>query len=149
VSGERPVDKTTRPLFSRTAPASGSARAITLADLSEQIGALSSQLVQQGLHIDGVREDVNDRLGVFHQELSLLRVQVTGDIAPRVTAVEVDHRDLAPRVAAVEAKTGLQKAAIGGKYALYVTFGAMAARALAKLVPSLAWLDGALTSVGL
>lgn len=60
-------------------------------DIAAQLGALSQQLMDQGSMqaraLNNFEERVNDRFTVVQSELLLLR-SVTGDHAPRITAVE-------------------------------------------------------------
>ena len=68
---------------------------------------------------------VDRRFDLLHQELHLIRVQVTGDHAPRLTQVEQ--------------KTGgavLGKTVLVGKYGAGIAMGAVAARAVARAVAS-------------
>lgn len=140
VSGERPSEKTTQPLNLLTKTAG--AAPITLADLSGQIGAFSAQVDGFGTQLGTFQQTVESRFTVFHSELSLLRTQVTGDIAPRVTAVEA------------QARTSLQKvssaALFTGKYAGLFAAAGLVLRACAKQWPQFGGaIEGVLGALGL
>jgi hypothetical protein len=78
-----------------------------------------------GQRLEAFERRVERRFDLLHQELHLLRVQVTGDHAPRLTQVEQ--------------KAGgavLGKTVLVGKYGAGIAMGAVAARAIARGVAS-------------
>jgi len=126
-------------------------KAVSLADLSGQIGALGAQMtsVQSGQvklarRFDELDGSVVGQLGAFHQELALLRHELsgTGGVQERVTAVEQVQR------------TALQKAGAGamvmGKYTLVFSVAGIILRAAAKQWPQFGGLiEGILQGLGL
>lgn len=67
----------------------------TVNDVSKQVSALSEQVGHLGSRVNSVINAVesaansaNDRFTVVQQELLLIRQQVTGDHAPRITTLE-------------------------------------------------------------
>lgn len=74
-----------------------------------------------GQRLEAFERRVERRFDLLHQELHLLRVQVTGDHATRLTRVET-----------ATGTTLGAKARLGGKYAAGVALGAVVARAAAR-----------------
>lgn len=101
-------------------------------ELSAQLNALGSQIAdvlgrqnRAALVLDALGRDMHQRFDVLHEETALIRAKLSGDIEPRVKAVEA-------RTPAQKAGTA---ALITGKWASYLTLAAVVARMLAKQFP--------------
>jgi hypothetical protein len=83
-------------------------KAVSLADLSGQIGALGAQVtsVQSGQvklarRFDELDASLGDRLGAFHQELALLRHTTLGEGGIQERVTQVEQRTLGAKAAAM------------------------------------------------
>ena len=71
---------------------------------------------------------VDRRFDLLHQELHLIRVQVTADHAPRITQVEQKTDEVDKKVGGAV----LGKTVLVGKYGAGIAMGAVVARAVAR-----------------
>lgn len=121
---------------------------------SETIADILALVRKQALQLDGFGQLINRRFELFHQELALMRADiselhalVTTNHGPRLDGVESKVEKLTPKQKAKLAGVITAKLGAYGTGALF--FGGLALRALGRVYPDYAELiDGILESVG-